>query len=84
MMVLLIKAGQALRTYSLLESGMPRAFTRRWRFRPLTCLLGIVALSMSLVAISAHRLLSGLDALGVRNRCRTVGVFAVALPLGRT
>ena len=46
--------------------------------------VGIVALSMSLVAISARRLLSGLDAQGVRNRCRTVGVFAVELPLGRT
>jgi hypothetical protein len=46
--------------------------------------VGIVALSMSLGAVSAHRLLSGLDALGVRNRRKRVGVFAVALALGHT
>ena len=49
-----------------------------------TCLLSIEALSMSLGAVSARRLLSGLDALGVRNRRRRVGVFAVALALGHT
>jgi hypothetical protein len=46
--------------------------------------VGIVAPSMSLGVVSAHRLLSGLDALGVRNRRRRVGDIAVALPLGRT
>jgi hypothetical protein len=46
--------------------------------------VGIEALSMSLGTISARRLLSGLDALGVRNRRRRVGVFAVALALGHT
>jgi hypothetical protein len=32
--------------------------------------VGIVALSMSLVAVLARRLLCGLDALGVHDRCR--------------
>jgi hypothetical protein len=44
-----------------------------------TCLLSIEALSMSLGAVSARRLLSGLDALGVRNRRRRVGVLPLRL-----
>jgi hypothetical protein len=44
--------------------------------------VGIENLSMSLVAVPALRLLSDLDALGIRNRRRRVGVLAVALPLG--
>ena len=46
--------------------------------------VGIVAFSMSLRAVSAHRLLSGLDAPGVRNRRRKFGDFAFVLPLGHT
>jgi hypothetical protein len=83
MMVLLIKVGQALRTYSLLE-GHAQGVHQEMALSALDVFVGIVALSMSLGAVSAHRLLSGLDALGVRNRRRRVGVFAVALPLGRT
>ena len=58
--------------------------TKRWRFRPLIVFVGIVNLSMSLVSVPARRLLSGLDAPGVRNRRRRVGVLAAALPLSRT
>jgi hypothetical protein len=42
--------------------------------------MDIVAHNMSLVVVPAHRLLRGLDALGVGKRIRRVGVFAVALP----